>query len=208
MRITLSLAVMAALATASFGQNFVNGGFETGDLTGWTITPTANGQTTTQTVATIDIDGPGSLGPSLAGKFSVGQVNFQSGQQAGIELTQALTLTSGQTYTFSFNWAAIVTGVGQSNAQGGVFSLIVNGNVLATGAAGSTSDTIPKYGFLTANFTAGSSGAHIVGARITRPFTVPGSLNQYVDNFTAVPEPATMLALGMGAVALLRRRRK
>lgn len=209
--ILVSLMGCLLLAPGLASAQFTNGGFETGDFTGWTVTPTSNGRTSLQQVVAFDIDGAGGLGSSLSAQFSVGQVVFASGVPAGIELTQSLNLVASVQYTFSFNWAATRTTT-STNAQGGIFDLIVNGTSLANAAAGSTSSTNPHYGALSAVFTPTTSGAHAVGARIQRPFTVPtdNSLRQNVDNFTmsAVPEPASMAALAMGAAALLRRRRR
>src|SRR5688500_2647817 len=101
MRFYAIVGAFSVLATTGLAQSFVNGGFETGDFTGWTITPTASGATATQVVESFDIDGPGALGSSLAAKFSVGQSVSATGQQ-GIELTQMLNLTSGVSYTISF----------------------------------------------------------------------------------------------------------
>lgn len=199
---------LATLVSASSAQVFVNGDFGTGDLTGWTVTPTSNGLSPTQTVEAFDIDFGGGLGTSNAGKFEVGQVSFQAGIPAGIELTQNLNLTAGIQYTFSFNWAATAAG---DNAEGGIFDLIVNGNSLANQAAGDTGPSNPgQFGFISAAFTPGSSGSYSVGARIQRPFILPGGVFQYTDNFAveAVPEPGSMLALAAGVSALLASRRK
>lgn len=194
---------------ASHAQSFTNGDFQTGNFSGWTITPTVNGQTASQAVVPYDIDGAGVLPTSSAAQFCVGQVVFQSGVPAGINLTQSLNLTGGVQYTFDFDWSA-KREVNTNNAEGGIFSLIVNGNAITTQAAGATTGTTPIFGHITGVFTPGSTGSYSVGASITRPFTPGGSLFQYVDNFrtTAVPEPATMAALGLGVAALLRRRRK
>jgi hypothetical protein len=206
---TLTVALFAAaLPALAVSQSFVNGNFEGGSLDGWTLTPTANGQTLTQDVQMFDIDGPGPLGASLAGRFQVGQVTFTSGVQAGISLTQTLNLLSGVEYVFSFNWAAWRLEGQASNAQGGVFSLVVNGDIIATQEAGSTSGSLPRYGFLETPFTPTATGNYEVGIRITRPFTPAANLFQYVDNVQVVPEPATMAALALGAGALVRRRRK
>ncbi len=200
------LLMAPAIACAQFN----NGGFETGDFTGWTVTPTANGRTSLQQVVMFDIDGPGALGSSLSARFSVGEVVY-SGVPAGIELTQSLNLTASVEYTFSFNWAATRT-ITTNNAEGGIFDLIVNGSSLANAAAGLTGSALPHYGFLSATYTPATTGAYAVGARITRPYEVSAenSLHQNVDNFTMspVPEPASMVALAMGAAALLRRRRR
>lgn len=200
----------ASLATA---QSFTNGGFESNDFTGWTITFTANGATAAQLVEAIDIDAGGPLGISPAGKFSVGRATTTGEAEGGLNLTQDLMLTAGETYTISYNWAAIRT-ITSANAEGGIFRIIVNGTPIAQQNAGSTSSTTPKYGFISMDYLATSTGLHTIGAQITRPFTIPTptapTLFQYVDNFSigVVPEPASMAALGLGVAAVLRRRRR
>lgn len=209
LRIVFAGAALVTVAAAN-AQIFVNGNFESGNLSAWNIANTANGQSTVQTVAQYDIDGPGPRPTNWAAKFSVGQVAFNPGVPAGIELTQSLTLTAGLQYYFDFDWS-VLRDVNTNNAEGGIFSLIVNGNSIASQAAGGTTGTTPIYGHVTGIFTPTSTGSYVVGARIARPFTPGGSLHQYVDNFAttvAVPEPATMAALGLGIAALLRRRRK
>ena len=50
---------------------FVNGDFQTGDFTGWTVGLTSGGATAQQIVTSFDVDGPGPLPDSLAAQFSV-----------------------------------------------------------------------------------------------------------------------------------------
>ncbi len=209
-RVLLVGLAIGVVGTAN-SQMFFNGNFETGSFSSWNIAATANGTTSTQAVVQYDIDGPGTRPTNFVGKFSVGQVVFNSGVPAGMELTQSLSLTSGIQYYFDFDWA-VQRDVATNNAEGGIFSLIVNGVSIASQAAGATTGTTPKYGHVTGIFTPTSSGAYTVGARIARPFTPAGSLNQYVDNFAvtaaAVPEPATMAVLAIGGAFIARRRRK
>jgi len=182
-----SLALSAAATTCllaghAAGQSFSNADFATGDLSSWQVTNTANGVGAPGTVQLVDIDGPGPLGLSEAGSFQVGQAVFTSGVQEGIQMIQGLSLTGGTLYTFEFDCAAINTNT-VNNAQGGVFSLIVDDVIIASFAAGSTSATTPRYGHVTAPFTPPVTGVYRVGARITRPYVSPGTLTQYVDNF-------------------------
>lgn len=207
------LAIVAGVSAASIGSaQFVNGNFETGDLSGWTVTLTTGGANAVADAVQYDIDGPGALGTNFAGRFSTGRATAGSVQE-GLSLTQNMNLTAGTLYTFDFDWSAFRTPTAGSNTQGGVFSFIVNGTILTTQAAGATSGTAPKYGHITATFTPTATQAYSVGALITRPFTIPTptapTLFQAVDNFTvtAVPEPASMAALGLGIAAILRRRR-
>jgi hypothetical protein len=183
----LLFAAGGIFVSAANGQQFVNANFETQDLSGWTVTPTFNGSTSVQDVTLIDIDGPGPLGDSWAARFGVGNAATISSHQAGIELTQLVALPANTIYNVSFDWAATRLS-GANNAEGGVFTLVVNGQMRgASQAAGSTSATVPKYGALTAEFSTAAAGDYAVGVRITRPFTVPGDLFQHVDNFTIAP---------------------
>lgn len=201
----LFVGSMAASFCAANAQSFVNGNFETGNLTGWTVTPTSNGTTDVQDAVQYDIDAGGPLTTNFAGHFAVAEVNFDSTQQ-GILLTQTMTLTGGTKYTFDFDWAAQTTG---SNAEGGVFALVVNGSAIVTQSAGSIA-TSPIVGHITAMYTPTSTGSFAVGSSITRPYQSPGNLFQYVDNFkvsSAVPEPASVLAIALGVAGFAIRRR-
>jgi hypothetical protein len=175
-------ATLLASTGLACGQQFTNGDFETGDLTGWTVTPTPNGSTLVQLAEVVDIDGEGPLLPSYAGKFQVGLQVYVPEQAGGVDVVQPLELSGGVEYTISFNWAAMRTGAGP-NGEGGVFALIVNGAVVGQPqAAGETSPELPRYGFLQQSFTPSTSGQYQVCVRITRPFLVAGLLYQFVDN--------------------------
>ena len=208
----LLLASAVVLGQAAHAQ-FINGNFETGDFSGWTIGLTSGGANAWQQVVDFDIDGPGPLGTSKAGQFSAGRASGVTTGEHGVTLTQMLDLASGVQYTFEFDWAATRTVTG-SNAQGGIFALMVNGVEINRSAAGSTSSTVPHFGHHSGAFTPTSSGAHEVGVWILRPFTIPTptapTLFQSVDNFemSPIPEPASLAALGLGTLALLRRRKK
>jgi hypothetical protein len=200
-----ALVVVASSASAQF----VNPGFETGDFTGWTIGLTPNGTTSTQSVVSYDIDGPGPLSTSLNAQFSVGRLVSANGGTEGVNLTQIMTLTAGVQYTFEFDWSSW-RNTTTNNAEGGIFSVLVDGVLITSVSSGSTSSLTPHYGHLTGTFTPGATTTYTVGARIARPFTPGGGLFQHVDNFavTAVPEPASLAVLGLGLLAALRRRSK
>jgi hypothetical protein len=182
----LALAGTAVFAAAAHGQVFVNGDFASGDLSGWTLVPTPNGVTRVSEVLQFELV-PGQPAVNAA-HFSVGQAATGGGEQ-GIELTQPMTLVAGTAYDFGFNWAAIRY-VGGNNLEGGVFSLIVDDQVLAMQAAGTTSAELWHYGRIDHQFIPPVSGTYLVGVRITRPFGVTAggpvaqNLRQIVGNFT------------------------
>lgn len=206
----LLCAAGAIVPAFSVSADFINGGFKSGDFTGWTIGFTPNGATAVQVVEPFDIDGPGPLGMSNAGKFSVGNAASPNLPFEGVELTQSLSLTAGTQYTIDFDWAAIRT-ITSSNGEGGRFALIVDGVELTFQSAGSTSSTNPHYGHISALYTPLVSGNFSIGVRITRQFTIPTpaapTLFQYVDNFSIIPAPASLALLGLAGLAGLRRRR-
>ena len=210
MRYTTALLAGLVFHTHASAQvaQFVNGDFETGDFTGWTLGLTSGGATAQQIVTTFDIDGPGPLTDSLAAQFSVGRATGVTTGEHGVTLMQPFTLQAGVTYTFSFDWAATRTTT-TNNAQGGIFTLMVDTTEITRQAAGTTSSLLPHYGHVMGDFTPTASGNYSVGAWILRPFTIPAptTLFQTVDNFvvTTVPEPSSIGLVAVGALVIAKR---
>lgn len=195
--------VFPALARA----DFVNPDFETGDMTGWTITVGPMAEYTNHAVIMFDMNASEPGGLSLAPQFSVGQANNGDTEYRHIDVTQELNLVEGQRYEFQFDWASH-NYFFLDNFDGGVFDLIVDGMSLASHDTGSIFLESTEYGTLSGSFTATHSGAHTVGARIARRFRSTNNgtfiLGQYLDNFSvtevSIPEPSSALLIAVFGV--------
>lgn len=186
MKKLLFVGLAVAFTSVAFGQNLLtNPGFETGDLTGWTVVH--------------------------AGGFSGVRTQFpHSGQfEAYFGATSAtdaedfyqdVATTVGTTYDVSF-WA-----FDQDPSA-------TTENLLVTFGSNTVFNGIPQRGTTsTANY-AQYSGSFVATSSSTRLEVVGWETTWYInaDDFNvtarAVPEPASMAVLGLGALALIRRRR-
>ncbi len=98
----LVLVALLALVAAQAGATnlIVNGSFQTGDFTGWTLGTTSNGTAG----AGFPVVAAWPLGGMNAWEGEVGEVNFD-GTQQGATLTQSFTAAAGSS-AISIDWAA------------------------------------------------------------------------------------------------------
>lgn len=206
----LVLVALLALVAAQAGASnlLLNGSFQTGDFTGWSLNTTGNG--TFGSGYPVVTGWP--LGGLNAAKMEVGEVSFDSTFQGGI-LSQIFT-TSGGSATLSFDWLATGDGIHQ-NADGGLFQLVLDGTVLASIDVGTIGPNDSFNGVLSKTLNI-SAGQHTFEIDVLRPYTsLPGNTPyQYVtaasvDAAGGVPEPGTLVMLGSGVIGvagMLRRK--
>lgn len=171
---------------------FVNGDFESGDTTGWTVSSGTNAEFKYEGVTPFDIRGINTGEESKAFSLSVGQISHESDVYRHADITQDMFFELGQQYEISFDWA-VQNFFYIDNFDGGTFELIVDGKPLASFDTQNIFTESIERGTLSASFTPSRSGRHSVGARVKRRFPIPFPkfddpvLLQYVDNFRIQP---------------------
>jgi len=207
---TLVVVLFMAFAVKQANANLLtNGSFQDGDFTGWTLGTTPNGSAGQG----FPIVTGWPLGGMNAAQYEVGEVTF-SGLYEGATLSQNFT-TAGGMATLSFDWAAMGDGI-HTNAEGGLFELVLDGVVLASHDVGQIGPNDLFNGVLTDTLNI-SAGTHTFEIEILRNFvTEPGNTPyQFVTGAdveaasSGVPEPATLMLFGsgmMGLAGLLRRK--
>jgi hypothetical protein len=214
------VAAMTFAANPAHAASLVNGNFETGDLTGWTVFTTTNGTNGTNvlnftSLPTVTLFNTTGSGASNSAQFEVGQVSGAGGAiPAGGGITQNVTLASGNV-NLAVDVAAFSSG---NNGSGGIFALLFDGATLNTFDTADISFNTTERSTLTASTTV-SAGLHSIGIQMTRPYG-SGTGNtpyQYVDNFAisgtatnsaTVPEPFTAIGSLIGGTTAFRIRKK
>lgn len=209
----LSLALFLCLGAAHANSFIFNGGFETGNLNGWT--PFTNGSlgTTMPTVVPFDTTGAGA---SDAAAFHVGPVTTAglAPQGGGIYqegIYQSVVLPSSGSYSIFADIAAANPGL-DANGFAGTAQILI--------------DMQPVWGYDLGALNAGdvvrqaintnviiSAGTHSFGIEFLRPAMATAfTPYQYVDNFWVedqadAPEPSTFALLFFGLAVLAWRGR-
>jgi hypothetical protein len=176
-KLVLALAIMGVTVSTAHANLVTNGGFETGDFTGWT----QGG----------DMSFTGVVGGTMEGSyFGIFGPTVSNGT-----LSQTIATTTGDLYNFSFLY-------GIDPGTPNYFSVSIDGgvtNLYAVTNAGATSVTPLSF-----DFTATSGATNLVFTF----FDAPAYVRLDNVNVSAVPEPAPLALLGIGALGFILNRRK
>ena len=186
--VTAAALLCATAATSSAQNRITNGGFETGDFTGWTVNDTS-GFTNVGTNASgssFNFAREGNSWANLGASPNVGS------------LSQTFSTTPGETYTFSFSLATDIT----PPAAGNFFQALFNGAPVLTLNDNAESGYVDyTYSGLVAD-----ASSTTIEFRYTH-----GDDFFRLDAVSVVPEPSTVSLIAIstigGLVVAYRRRR-
>ncbi len=193
----LFLLISALGATSVAQANVVNGGFESfggsgnsnigQGLTGWTISGGG-----------IDIVN------TSYWQSGEGVTSISLGWTAPATISQTVATTAGQAYDLSFLMAAEIFGGSALRTM----DVLWNGNVVSTPSFAYTGQGPTNMGWTLKSVGVVGTGSDLLEFRSTT--TTQSNYGPALDGvrLTAVPEPASLTALALGAIAFLRKRRK
>lgn len=204
MRYLCCLLVLALVVPAS-ANLLTNGGFENGDLTGWTnVAGTGGGS------AQVFNTGDWSIPNNPEGGKWAGWVSGWDTSRHNAYIYQQFTQPTNVTLDFVVSLYANVVGAGDWSVGVDVFYDPNGGTDIsqAQWIAGEWNQYNTEWATYSGAMPAGT-GSSATGTVFVQTFhNWAVQWNQSgVDNFSVTPEPASLVLLGLGGLALLRRRR-
>jgi hypothetical protein len=182
------MVLVFSIGVGAQANLLTNGDFNTGDLTGWWtwVPDSATQSITVQSAVTYDST------PNVL-MASATDGNWQ-------ELGQSFVCTPGTTYKLDFvynstGWLGAGINLKYMDSGWGYINYEWI-SLLSSSSEGSGTWTPFSYTFTT------PAGTGLTEVK----FTMGGWGNLYVDNVNVVPEPATLVLLGLGGLTLLRKR--